>query len=39
MHAEEALTYPGSAPPNILINDQVVFVVSLPLCYDCRIIY
>ncbi len=24
MHAEEALTYPGSSPPNILINDQVV---------------
>lgn len=30
MHAEEALTYPGSSPPNILINDQVVLSYRLP---------
>ena len=31
MHAEEALTYPGSSPPNILINDQVVLSFSLDI--------
>ncbi|HBQ0246809.1 TPA: hypothetical protein MNT87_005145, partial [Klebsiella pneumoniae] len=30
MHAEEALTYPGSSPPNILINDQVVLSYRFP---------